>query len=448
MLLLASGCRTPAIPFQAADFNVVLVVVDALRADRLGAYGYPRPTTPRVDALAESGVVWTRAFTQSNWTCSAMASILTGVYPFVHKIYSSPEEAQNRFSLLPDELETAAETFKARGYATAAVTSAGWVSPQTNYGQGVDDFRLVDRKDEVIIQNAEEMIRARKGAKFFLYLHLLDLHDYFDLHESVPPFSGKTFDLSPPFRALFERPRAEIYGYLGAARNPSDVSSDDLAYLMDRYDSRLRQTDALVGRLADCLENEGVGKRTLLIVTADHGEAFFEHGRLIHGGDLLFNEVVRVPLIFHNEALFAKRRVIENPVESIDILPTVAEMTAPGGGGAPPSPQWQGRSLFSPNPNRVVLCEAASRDKMKVMYRDWSYIHDLRQDRGVLFNIEDDPGETRDVAAANSVVARRLARLLGQKISEGAALSRKVVPRDGPLDEKTRDVLKSLGYIR
>jgi len=426
--------------------NVILIVVDALRADHLGFAGYPLPTTPVIDRLARNALIGANVYAQANWTAPAMASLMSGTYPAVHKITKSPEAAQDRFAVLPKALSILPQPLHAAGYFTAAVSSCEWISPSSGYGKGFDQFLLVERKDETVIHEAIGLLRSRKPGPFFLYLHLLDVHDYFNLRVKVPRFSPSAAPPSPKMRALGQKPRAEIYRWLGDQKNAGGLAGEDLDYLRDRYDFFLNRTDGLIGELIGYLEKAGLADRTAVILTADHGESFSEHGRLIHGGDSLYNEVLRIPLIIHNRALFRRPKIIKENAQSLDIFPTVLDLLDLEPVEVSGTPQLQGTNLLARKRDGIVLCVAGN--KMKILDRRWSFIRNRPGGDAELYDLDRDPGETRNLAAENPDVVRRMTDLLSRKIAASLVLSKKILPEDAPIDENTKQRLKSLGYIK
>jgi arylsulfatase A-like enzyme len=439
------GAEAGAVPPPGRD-NVVLIVVDALRADHLGCYGFPLATTPVMDRLARNALVGKNVYAQSNWTGPCMASMMTGTYPEVHKITKSPEDAQDRFAILPTTLRIIPEPLQANGYFTAAVTSCGWVSPTSGYGKGFTEFHLVDRDDAIIIQKAIERILANKAKPFFFYIHLLDAHDYFDLHKEYSPLARPAPEVSETMRKLAETPRADIYNWLASPEREKDLTAVDVAYLRDRYDHYVNRTDRLIGDLVDALDRERLLDRTIVILTADHGESFFEHRRLLHGGDSLYREVVRVPLILHNRPRFPKPKTLESNAESVDIFPTILDLLNIKSVSTEGVPQIQGTSLLAPRKDQIALSRAGKR--MRIVFREWSLLRTETQGSFELYDLSRDPGERRNLAADRPDVVRELNALLGRKIAESLALSGKILPEDGPMDENTKKILKSLGYIK
>ncbi len=450
LVCLGAACSRPLEPKpvkQDPRLNVILIVVDALRADHLGCYGYSANTTPVIDALAKNALVGTRVYSQSNWTGAAMASMMTGTYPAVHKIAKSPDDGLDRFSVLPKTLRIIPEVLRDRGYYTAAVTSCGWVSPVSGYGKGFADFQLVGRNDEVIVGKAIEILRTHPSP-FFLYLHLLDTHDYFDLHKDYRPFSGRRFTLSKTMEALAQKPRGDIFGWLGTPQKKDKLTSEDVAYLVDRYDSFLNRADRLVGELVGFLREQKTLDNTLVILSADHGENFSEHEKFVHNGDSVYNETLHVPLIISNPVLFPEQKRVERLAEELDIFPTILGLLGIKDAALAQTRQLQGDSLLAAVEDKAVWSENGSQDRMKILVENWSLIVNRSTGQAALYDLSTDPRETRNLARSNPQVVGRLEQLLLRKIRESTALGWKIVPQDAPIDLDTKKVLESLGYLR
>ncbi|MCJ7581091.1 MAG: sulfatase-like hydrolase/transferase, partial [Candidatus Aminicenantes bacterium] len=425
------GCEN--LKAKKTSHNLILIVVDAMRADHLGAYGYSRQTTPNIDRLAQNALVSFNAHSQSNWTCTAMASLFTGTYPAVHMIYNSFESGQNRYSLLPDQLTIIPEALKQKNLYTAAVTSCGWVSPHSNYDQGFDDFLLVERKDDVIIDTSLPIITAKKNENFFLYIHLLELHDYYFFKNEQNKFLKSSYNLSPSMKSLLSKEPSEVYQTLSQIRDPKDLPGDDLNFLLDVYDSYLFYTDQLIGKIIQTLEDNNLSEKTTVIITADHGENFLEHNRLLHGGEGLYNEVTHIPLIFHNPSLFPEKRVISEPVEIIDIFPTILDLFDIGEIRVGDINQIQGDSLLSPNPNKTIFIENAARNRNKIIRENWSYILHRDTQKRELYNLEEDPFEQINLAEQEKIVVKKMHKYLLRKIDDAVELSQHIIPSDAKI---------------
>lgn len=428
--------------------NLILVVIDALRADHVGAYNYARDTTPNIDTLARHSLTCLNAYSQSNWTSPSMASIFTGTYMFIHKIFNSPNKLKGRYAVLPADFTIIPEALKSRGLYTVGFTSHGWVSKESNYDQGFDQLEVLERKDSVIIDRAVNFVKEN-NQKFFLYLHLLDLHDYIWLRRGPGKFLKPSYELSEEIKGLHGRKPNDIVKRLGGVKEPGFISKEDLSYLIDKYDSLLFYTDRLIGKLTKALREKNILDKTVIIITADHGERFFEHNELSHGGESLYNEVVHVPLIIHNKMLFPGQRKVSGLVETIDIFATILDLFSIADIKVGGITQLQGTSILKPDKEKIVYIENSNRTRVKLIKDNWSYIYHKKGKikRKELYNLAEDPFETKNVAEKYISITNRMFKLMKDRIKKGAQLSQKIDPRKVRIKKKTKEALKSLGYL-
>jgi arylsulfatase len=281
--------------------SVVLVTLDTTRVDHLSCYGYERRTTPRLDALAARAVVFERAWSTSSWTLPAHASLFTGVYPSRHgadydprggavlgDVIELPVAQLMRAGKLPDDAVTLAELLAERGYATGAFAAGPWLHRSFGLLQGFahqDDavHTFGGRPAAEITAAALSWLEGLPpGAPYFLFAN------YFDPHAPYEPVGRYA-----------EFPRAAeplAYDYEAVMRGTRALDVDARAVLRDRYDAEIRDMDGALGALLHAVQARPGGDRTLIVVTADHGEALGEEGRLGHGF-WLSEELTRVPLI-------------------------------------------------------------------------------------------------------------------------------------------------------
>ncbi len=257
--------------------GVLLVSIDTLRRDHVGAYGYAPPTTPRLDALAREGVFCEDAVSSSSWTLPAHLSMFTSVDPGAH----GGVDMSHGFN---HAVPTLAALLRQAGFATEAVTSHLYVSPVYGLDDGFDhlDFRQ-DRKATDVANRAVDVLDRIGDRPFFLFLHFYDPHWHYDPPEST--------------RRIFDKAYAgTITGRLQdfSRRSRSNVSAADLAHLIALYDGEIRYVDDELARVFDHLRARGLERGTLVLVTSDHGEEFLEHGSWEHQ-KTLYEEVVRVP---------------------------------------------------------------------------------------------------------------------------------------------------------
>lgn len=446
LLVWLSGCQ------PKRDPNVLILVIDALRPDHLGCYGYALPTSPAIDKLARRGVLFADATSASSYTRAAVPSIFASVHPGAHGVLTQGKQVE----VLSDEYKTLAETLKERGYATAAFAPNPSLHRTFNFDQGFDlyddDFQIGVRGVQdyetasKINERTLRWLHANPEKPFFAYLHYRDVHAPY-----VPP---------PPYDRMFDKPGAgrpltedEYKTQPPELRRPSRFR--DLDSYVEQYDGEIRYTDDHLARFLETLSKEGFLDNTVIFLTADHGESFLEHGSWTHGTGL-YEELARVPLllVLPGEKHAGKR--IEAPVQTTDLYPTVLDLL-----DVPIPPELQGKSLFeaiagSADPGRPVFGEAlVSRGHrprnfgtfVAVRAGDWKLIYNRRNRSGELFNLKEDPGETRNLVEREPERARDLLRRIAEHDRENAKRSHRIRGTE-PLPENVVEGLKSLGYVR
>jgi arylsulfatase A-like enzyme len=408
--------------------GVVLVSVDTLRRDHVGAYGYGRPTTPRLDALAREGLLAEDAVSTSSWTLPAHLSLLTSADPGAHGGVDM-EHAFNR------RVPTLAEAFRQAGFATHAVTSHLYVSAVYGLDQGFDhlDFHQ-DRKATDVADRAMDLLDRHGDRPFFLFLHFYDPHWHYD-----PPAST---------RAAFERPYSgDVTGVWGDFSKRERVSPADVQHLLDLYDGEIRYVDDEVGRVLDHMSSRGLDRSTLVVVTSDHGEEFQEHGSWEHQ-KTLYEEVVRIPLVFRGPGVAPRREAAQ--VSLLDVAPTVLAWA-----GLPAWPHAAGLSLLTSPGAREAYGETdhTADGTHKLFLRGaqgrWKAILSLsRVDQKVhaaeWYDLSSDPGEKRRVSPpadlAEALRRRAVGRWTKGRAASGAAPAVSLTPEQ-------RDRLRALGYV-
>jgi arylsulfatase A-like enzyme len=338
----ATGCGDPSARRPGLDLpfdRIVLVSIDTLRADHLGAYGYPRDTSPFLDELARQGVVFERAYAAMSTTAPSHATLFTSLYPLQHRLL------QNGFKLRDDFL-TLAELVSDAGFATAGFVSTELHFAVSNLQQGfatLDEPRLRRRQH---YRNADETIDAARqwlrglepDARFFLFVHL------YDVHTPMRPPARHLAALAP---ASEEERRSLTHFLTERHRVPLDFYRNNPDAMLERitaYDAEIRFVDAELRRLFEAFQALDLGRRVLWIITSDHGEGLGDHDWLGHGRHI-YEEQIRVPLIFYSsEQPLGPRRVAEL-VEHVDLLPTIASLVGHSDALAAQLPPVQGRSL-------------------------------------------------------------------------------------------------------
>jgi arylsulfatase A-like enzyme len=410
--------------------GVILVSIDTLRRDHVGAHGYPRPTTPRLDAVARTGILCEDAVSTSSWTLPAHLSMLTSASPGVHG-GTDMNHAFNR------RVPTLAALMRSAGYATHAVTSHLYVSDVYGLAEGFDhlDFQQ-DRKATEVVKKAIDRLDRLGDRPFFLFLHFYDPHWHYD-----PP---------PDRLRLFETAYGgQVTGLWQdfSRRDPKRLSPEDLAHLRALYDGEIRYVDDELGRLLDHVRARGLDRGTLLVVTSDHGEEFLDHGSWEHQ-KTLYEEVVRVPLVVAGPGVAPRRETAQATL--LDVAPTVLTWA-----GLPLPASFEGRSLLSPPGEREAYGETDHTvDRSRKLFvrageRRWKAILSLSADGGKLlgeewYDLAADPRETRSGAAPptarDAIRSRALARWRADR-SRGAGAP------EVALTEEQRERLKALGYV-
>lgn len=443
-LALALAVVSGAACGPAPPRNVVVILVDALRSDRMGVYGHAGGNTPNIDRLARRGVVYENAYSTSTWTVPAVASLFTSTLPVVHRINRSPTR-QFAFSVLDDEYVLANEIFEQAGFATGMVTTIGWVSERAGYDQGVDEFIKTSRQDAVMVAEARDFIQRHKEDRFHLYLHFIDLHDYYAPERIFTEGHREGLDEDSALYELKEMTPDESYKHLdNVLAVDGRISRRDIDWLLEVYDRELRLTDGFIGLLADDLKQAGLLDETLIVVTADHGEEFLEHRRMTHGGQGFYSEVLRVPLVLSGPGLFTEARRIATPVSLIDVYPTILEVM-----GLQPSDLAQGRSMLrGEEADRAVF--ATDGKRWKVITRHWSYFVDKEEER--LFDLSIDPGEQVNLigdAGSRGILSDLRARLQAMQSDSRDHAYLEIVPNPAAatMSEEEREALRSLGYL-
>jgi arylsulfatase A-like enzyme len=409
--------------------GVILVSIDTLRRDHVGAYGYAKPTTPRLDALARAGILCEDAVSTSSWTLPAHLSMLTSADPGAHGGTDMSHGYNRRVPTLPSLLRKA-------GFATQAVTSHLYVSAVYGVDDGFDhlDFHQ-DRRAAEVADRAIEILDRVGDRPFFLFLHLYDPHWHYD-----PPAAQ---------RRLFEKPYAGALTGLWqdfSKRNRSNTSAADLEHLLALYDGEIRYTDDEVGRILDHMKARGLDRGTLVVVTSDHGEEFLEHGSWEHQ-KTLYEEVIRVPLVVSGPGVAPRKEPAQASL--LDVMPTILAWA-----GVPAPPVQQGKNLLAPLGEGEAYGETdhTTDQTRKLFLRAgagrWKAVLSLAPDgaprRCEWYDLASDPGESREAAPslsiADAVRARAMKRWRDARSRGGPGTTVELTPEQ-------RERLRALGYV-
>ncbi len=439
LLAAASACtRRPVAP-SAEPRNVILIVLDTLRADHLSSYGYSRQTSPNLDAFGAAHARFTEARSQAGCTYPSVNSLLTSraAYRFLGQ--------RRRHIGIPQSIPTLAERLRAHGLRTAAVSASSIVrrSPSEHNAFGEFD-RGFDTFDESCLYRRADCVnrRARRFLNhtqdpFFLYLHYTDPHGRYEPPAGYRERFATAYDGPDWVEDGNARP---LYESIAGTGPHVDIRPQDVQHLVDLYDGEIAYLDAQLGELLRELEARGLMQNTVIAITADHGEEFLEHGHVWHC-DNVFETMLRVPLFLHVPGL-TQPAAPTTPVENLDVTPTVLDaldIDIPA--------ELEGRSLLpllggEPWPNRPIF--ALQNNYRSVTDGRRKLIFDLRSGARTLFDLAADPGETRDAAdrlrpefhAMSAALAQWLGHVEGSTAGDRAA------------SEEARKVLEAVGYLK
>lgn len=411
------------------DLNVLFLVVDTLRAERLGSYGYERDTSPRLDRVAASGVRFARHLAQSSWTKASMASLWTGLYPARTGI--------GRFDqVVPEEARMPAEMLREAGFQTVGLYRNGWVAPTFGFDQGFDVYKRPIRApfpreirrenptvsdagtDEGLVEAAVEFLRLRGKQRWFLYLHLMDVHEYLYDEESA------------------------LFGI----------------HYSDVYDNSIRWADGVIEVLLSYLAHLGYLDNTLIVLTSDHGEAFAERGFEGHARKV-YRETTETPFLISFPFRLEPGVVVETRTRNVDVWPTIfdllgLEVPATDGRSRLPEILASARGEALPESGEPAIAHLdqtwgrpgrEAQPTVAVSEGPLRYVR-VVQENGViqqLYDASDDPKEFRDRAGEDPETLERLSALadayLELRPEWGEAPTRE-------LGELELNQLRALGY--
>ncbi len=441
-----SGLRT--LTHNHAAPSVVLIVVDCLRPDHLGCYGYKRDTSPTIDALARVGRQYEQAYAPAPWTKPSVASLFTGLLPARHGQCNPDHTA-------PDELLLLAEVLRNAGYTNFFINGGNvFLKQEFNFAQGFQHYNYLPQGRKSAADVARvflDRIGAVGSRPYFAYIHFMDAHAPYTVNAHNTRYAEKIISAFAP-----GRPET----LLSLQREPEAPCNQDLAlrqYFRDLYDGQIRYVDDAVRAMLGGLKLLGRLDNTLFIITADHGQEFWEHGSAEHGHSL-YTELLHVPLIIAGSSVSSNR--ITKPVQLPDIMPTILDYAGVARAGL----RLQGLSLM-PGTNaaaepRALYASATlyGPETWCVVQNNRKLIYRSRQKQGKwrlkgpqapagyqLFDLSRDPAEQDDRAATDGV-PRGLEELLADYIStESVALPGPSILVGG---DALRSQLESLGYIQ
>jgi arylsulfatase A-like enzyme len=425
-LLLLFGCGRDTRP------DVLLIVLDTVRADHLSADGYERPTSPALEALARDGVLYRRAIAPGTWSVPSHASLLTGVLPSVHGANRADDRVGGPIYALSREAPTLTQRMREANYRTRAfVGNHGYLDPVFGFAR---DFDRYDRENMRpagrLAERTIDWLRRRRGRSVFVFINIMDAHAPY---EPPPPYDRM-------FPGRLDVP-VERHPWRAALLSKHLPSPEVMGHYRSQYDGEIRYIDDRLAEIFGTLKDLGRYDNALIVVTADHGEAFGEHDTLGHGG-FPYDEVVHVPLIVKYPGN-ARCGVVDEPVSLIDVPATVLAQLGLPPLGPGQKPLWERRDL-------VVSEQIAGDAVQRAAYDGSGHVlaetvgadgaHDLR-----LYDLRADPGEEHPLDPRADPAGRRLDAGLQALLAGLPRLSR------GPLvnpesDQKLLKRLRALGY--
>ena len=444
MTLLILGCGGSSGPRP----NVILILVDTLRADHLSTYGYDLPTAVGLDAFARDATRFESCYAPAPWTSPSVASLMTGMFTARHRTNAHGAR-------LPGEILTLPELLQQNGWHTAGWSFNPEVSTVTGFDQGFDEWDGYLGDATHYLDITEMLARVSRWLDdapeqpFFLYLQPMNCHGPYRV-----PARGQA--------RLLGRPPSDRFRYYGPemkavldARDYSGVDDALVQSMVEQYDTAIRWSTDQIGRFLQNLRERGLYDDALIIITADHGEELQEHGGFSHGYSF-YEEVLHVPLLVKLPGQ-TKSRIVTERVSLTDLYPTLVDLLeldvpqlldgrslaaalrgAPGEGSGPLRTRLhQSRWTQRCNGRAIV----SGKYKLIDLERDWTN----PEPRKLLFDLELDPGEKRDLAASRPDVVRRLESQLDDHFSHYKSLA-----FDAPenvLDQMDQERLKALGYL-
>lgn len=447
--------------------NVVIFLIDTLRADRLGAYGYGKPTSPHIDELARTSVVFENAYAPAPWTLPSVVSLFTSTFPCEHGVLADGQRARTDHATLAQRLKT-------RGYTTASFHANPYAGKASGMDAGFDRADLVPVVDGPLV---DEWLDTLDEEPFFLYIHNLEPHDPYRAPRRLIDRFGRVPEetcVEIGGRLLSYRKLTRVDFAAGHALGTTDNTQDQIT-AMDRiaeyaaelntlYDAAVRDADEKVGRVIAVLKRRNQWENTLFLLLSDHGEEFGDHGRWQHDQSV-YEELVRVPLIVHRPGPQEGPTRVAGVASLVDVMPTILDLvgaedacadcagtslrghwTVESDRGGPrlaiPTMRWNTKKYFRPHKE--------TRGDLNVVVRlgEWKAIFNAEPRTLELYDLGEDAGERRDLAADHPALVEMMQLEAREWIdacrtrAEGRA-----VPIEGYLDERQRERLRTLGYM-
>ncbi|MFW9942197.1 MAG: sulfatase-like hydrolase/transferase [Candidatus Thorarchaeota archaeon] len=464
------------------SLNVILITMDALRSDHLSCYGYQNVKTPSIDSIAERGVLFNRAISQSPWTIPSFASMFTSYNPSVHDGGRILCKGGERLitSIIPD-IPVLPEILQEKGFVTGAFISNTHLCPAYGFARGFDDYFNFDHKANkesltcflylriwgklrgdrydynygktrsgVITEKAKEWIESHVKTPFFLWIHYLDPHLPYEGYKESKIFK----------KPIYNNVRNRMDTLLGdnvfsslVRSGTINLNSLERRLLVELYDEEITETDEYIGNVLKKLKELNMEDTTLIIFSSDHGEEFFDHNNFEHGHSL-FEELIRVPLIFQYPKKL-QSKIINKQVRLIDIMPTILELL-----NISLQDEIAGKSLLplmNSQDDKIEIPPAISEyllyfeERKSLRTENFKLIFYPESKKTELYNIEKDPLEITNLDAVNpetsETLYERLDSLIDYSIGLKNRLTRGKTSNVINPDKMLLERLRALGYI-
>jgi arylsulfatase A-like enzyme len=434
-----------AVAKREAGPNVMVLLIDGLRADHLGSYGYRRPTTPNIDRIAEDSVLFSQAISPGTFTKTSVASVFTGLDPHHHGVYRGARRDT------PDRITSdtllAQNTTLAEVMSDSGILSVAWVENEQlrafmGFDQGFARYNDQPGSIQQINKKVQRWLSGfADGCQFFAYIHYIDLHDPY---RPRPPFDTMYGSFSNVYAGLDLHEYASWRRIIREIRTgEKTLTADDIEQLKAYYDGMLTFIDREIGQLLDALVETGRYDDTVIVVTSDHGDGFMEHGFISHS-TTPYDELVRVPLIVKfPDSRHAGRRV-DRQVRLVDLLPTLIDLV-----GGDPLLGIDGVSLLgllseggSPGVEPPAYAFAETAGAMAIRTENQKLIQ-YADGAWEFYDLVEDPGEQNDLSGADPMGATVLRKLAAVALEERKRTNSVTTP----LDPDTIEKLKALGYV-
>lgn len=457
------GCSATEPKTQAPDKpNLVLYVIDTLRKDRLGVYGYPKPTSPAIDAFAREALVFTNAYAAAPWTLPSVVSLLTSLRPAEHQVLEIGRTLSADQPTLPDEL-------RKLGYRCAAFIANPLAARIDGFKRACDISRKVRRHPST--KEIAEWLDGIGDSPFFLYIHTMEPHrPYVAPEYLVQRFGGvDRKERQATHEVLSRYKKLRRHDWQNGKKPGTTENSAEQAEVLEQlarhqvlfstlYDAGIAWADETLAETLRMLDERGLLETSHFVLLADHGEEFFDHGGILHGQSL-YSELTAIPMIWRVPGGSIAGR-IDAPVGLLDVLPTFLDLAgarevAASARGHSLRPMLEGGLLQATDEpwvasmriNRMYY-DGPHRSRrgdlnVAVVEGRWKAIWNVEPDTVELYDRTSDPGDSKDLAGARPELARRLRDVAAQSLVGGGDGH----SMDADLDSESLEQLRELGYI-